>query len=215
MPASPRLALFAARNLAVHQILADNQPTVPTFPARIMRNRLSLLLMTFLMTGCAAPEPSPSPSPSPEPVAALPEAKAQSDAMPPQKAAARAEPKAKKPGPIPTRALNVRAECNFRDETGYNGMMKLKVEHARVQTFEARVNIPKHGSCRFDMKNFRQTREMPNVELSHLRDPCIVRLWEQRERVTVAFQQCRKMCTGNAWEYLWPILTDTRDGSCA
>jgi hypothetical protein len=56
---------------------------------------------------------------------------------------------------------------------------------------------------------------MPNVIMKHLSDRCIVHVWEQGERVTVAFQQCQKMCSGNAWEGLWPILTDTRDGSCA
>ena len=121
----------------------------------------------------------------------------------------------KKPGPIAARPLNVSAECSFRDETGYNGTLRLAVEAARVHAFEARVNIPRQGSCSFDLRNFRQTRELPNVELSHLRDPCIVRVWEQGTRVTIAFQQCQKMCSGSASDYLWPILTDTRDGSCA
>lgn len=174
-----------------------------------MRRLFCPFLTTALMAACAAPEPVPEQTPAP------PQAGTQSERKPPRASVARVAPKATKPGPIPTRPLNVRTDCNFRDETGYNGMMKLEVKQALVQTFEARVNIPKYGNCRFDMKNFRQTREMPNVELSHLRDPCIVRVWEQGERVTVAFQQCQKMCSGNAWQHLWPILTDTRDGSCA
>lgn len=93
--------------------------------------------------------------------------------------------------------------------------MKLTVEQARVQAFQASVTIPRSGNCQFDLKHFRQTRKLPNVELSHLRDPCIVRVWEQGGRVTVAFQQCQKICSGSAWERLWPILTDTRDGFCA
>ncbi len=124
-------------------------------------------------------------------------------------------PRAKTPGPIPTRALNVFAECRFRDETGYSGNLRLSVQEARVQAFEAAVNVPGRGVCRFDLKNFNQTRELPNVELSHRRDPCIVRVWEQGERVTIAFQQCKKMCSGSAWDHLWPILNDRRDGSCA
>lgn len=120
-----------------------------------------------------------------------------------------------KPGPIPTRALNVATECSFRDETGYGGKLKLSIDQARVQTFEAAVDIPRRGICKFNLKNFRQTRELPTVELSHLRDPCVVRVWEQGTRVTVAFQQCRNMCSGNAWDHLWPILNDRQDGSCA
>lgn len=129
--------------------------------------------------------------------------------------AAPAVAKAQKPGPIPARRLNVATECRFADEAGYVGQLKLAVDNAKVQAFEATVRVSRRGNCRFELKNFRQTREFPDVELTHLRDACIVRLWEQGPRVTVAFQQCRKACTGNAWEHLWPILADTRDGSCA
>ena len=109
-------------------------------------------------------------TPSPEPVAPREEAK------PPRAPPAVPPTKAKRPGPIPTRALNVAAECRFRDETGYNGNMKLNIEKATVQAFEAAVNIPRHGVCRFDLKNFRQTQALPTVELSHRRDACIVRV---------------------------------------
>jgi hypothetical protein len=126
-----------------------------------------------------------------------------------------AKARTKKPGPIPTRALNLKTECRFRDETGYNGALKLNVAEAKVQAFEAKVNIPKRGACRFDLKDFRQTKELPAIELSQTKGRCIVRVWEQGERVTVAFQQCEKMCSGNSYSYLWPILNDRRKGSCA
>ena len=169
--------------------------------------------LILLVSACATqPKPEPRPSSS-TPEAIQPTAKSST----PPKATLSSAPKSKstKPKPIPTRALNVAANCKFSDETGYSGNMKLNIEQAKVHAFEAAVNIPKRGACRFDLKNFRQTRELPTVELSHLRDACVVRVWEQGERITVAFQECRRLCTGNAWEHLWPILTDTRDGSCA
>ena len=172
-----------------------------------MQPQLAPLLLVLLIGACATPEPAPQPTP-PEPLA-----KPEPEVAPPTVAAVPV-PK-KKPGPIPIRPLNVKADCIFRDETGYGGTMKLAIEQARVQSFQASVNIPRRGSCKFDLKNFRQTREMPNVVLSHLSDRCVVHVWEQGERVTVAFQQCQKMCSGNAWEGLWPILTDTRNGTCA
>lgn len=174
-----------------------------------MRPALAPLLLSLLIGACAVPDRAPqtvSPAEQAQPRAEIKVAPV---------AAAPRKPKAGKPGPIATRALNVRTDCKFQDETGYNGTMTLTVEQARVQTFAANVNIPRRGNCKFDLKNFRQTRELPNVMLNHLRDRCIVHVWEQGERVTVAFQQCQKMCSGNAWEGLWPILTDTRDGSCA
>lgn len=176
--------------------------------------RAALVLAPVLfLSGCATPEPSlvseNRPSAKDRQVLPAPEEK---PARPRKDAQA---PRAKTPGPIPTRALNVFVECRFRDETGYNGNLRLSVQDARVQAFEAAVNVPGRGVCRFDLKNFHQTRELPNVELNHRRDPCVVRVWEQGERVTVAFQQCTKMCSGTAWDHLWPILNDRRDGSCA
>jgi hypothetical protein len=163
--------------------------------------RLVLLLPALLLGACAAPEKAPptAQAPPPSPVAKAPPAAA----------------KPARPGPIPVRPLNVKTECSFRDETGYNGALKLDVAEAKVNAFEARVNIPKRGACRFDLKDFRQTKELPAIELSQAKGRCIVRVWEQGERVTVAFQQCEKMCTGNSYSYLWPILNDRQRGSCA
>ncbi|MCE9571450.1 MAG: hypothetical protein K8R10_15820 [Rhodocyclales bacterium] len=179
--------------------------STPSAAARRMNRASALPVFLVLLAACATPPKAPEADvPTPEPELKSPPSKA-----------VRQAPTPKRPGPIPARALNVNTDCAFRDETGYNGSLKLAIEQARVRSFEATVNIPRRGTCRFDLKNFRQTREMPNVELSHLRDRCIVRVWEQGERITVAFQQCQKMCSGSAWEHLWPILTDTRDGSCA
>jgi hypothetical protein len=174
-----------------------------------MRLRPALLLTLAFLGACATPPPA-SEAPVAEvatPSASVPKA--------PQVPPVAAKARAKKPGPIPIRALNVKTECRFRDETGYNGELKISVEEARVSAFEARVNIPQRGSCIFNLKNFRQTRELPNVELTHQGNRCVVHLWEQGERVTVAFQQCQAMCSGQAWEYLWPILAYRGDDSCA
>ncbi len=166
----------------------------------MMHRRPVLLLPALLLGACAAPEKAP---PAAEAAAQGPVAAGQPAAKQP------------KPGPIPVRPINVRTECNFRDESGYNGALKLDVAEAKVKAFEAQVNIPKRGACRFDLKDFRQTKELPAIELSQSRGRCIVRVWEQGERVTVAFQQCEKMCSGNSYSYLWPILNDRRKGSCA
>lgn len=170
-----------------------------------MTPHIALLLTVALLGACAAPEKAVTPPPATETQTPAPTAAA------PAPAAA----KARKPGPIPVRPLNVKTECNFRDETGYNGALKLDVSQARVHAFEAKVNIPRRGACRFDLKDFRQTRELPAIELSQTNGRCIVRMWEQGERVTVAFQQCEKMCSGSSYNHLWPILNDRRDGSCA
>jgi hypothetical protein len=169
-----------------------------------MRSACIVCLLPLLLAACATPNSAPETT-----------APTESKPRPAAVAKPRPAPKTIKPAPIPTRAITVKTECAFRDETGYNGAMKLAIEQARVQAFDAWVNIPRRGTCRFDLRNFIQTRDLPTVELKHLSDRCVVRVWEQGERVTVAFQECQKMCSGDAWEQLWPILNDTRDGSCA
>ena len=120
-----------------------------------------------------------------------------------------------RPPPIPARPLDVRADCSYRDETGGSGLLRLDVAAARVRGFEAKANFPQHGSCHFALKDFRQTKEMPAIELVQPSGSCIVRMWEQGTRVTVAFQECQAMCTGSAWDQLLPMIYDRRDGSCA
>ncbi len=173
-----------------------------------MRACLSALaaLAALLAGGCALLE-------SPPPTAAAPPS---ATATTPQSGPLAVKPAPPtRPGPIPVRPIDVKTDCSFRDETGYGGTLKLEVAQARVSRFEARVSIPRRGHCAFDLKDFRQTKELPAVELSHAKTRCVVRVWEQGERVTVAFQQCEKQCSGNAYRYLWPILNDRRQGACA
>ncbi len=117
--------------------------------------------------------------------------------------------------PIESRPLNAKASCGFRDPTGYRGRLKLDVKEASVSRFEANVDVPKHGSCSFNLKDFQQTDRLPNVVLAAKKGDCKVSLWEQEHQVTVAFRDCRAECSGNSVEYLWPILVDNRKGSCS
>ena len=93
----------------------------------------SALALALVIGGCASVE-QPSP--------------------PQAQAPARRPAYKQKPPPIPTRPLNVAADCSFKDPTGYRGVMKLKVAGADVKTFEARVDVPRKGVCRFDLKDF-------------------------------------------------------------
>ncbi len=120
---------------------------------------------------------------------------------------------------MPDQALNVKTKCAFRDAIGTRGKMDLQVKDAEVQRFTAEVNIPKKGICRFDMKNFQQTGNLPTVHLADAASGCSVRMWAQelgREKsVTIAFTGCQTQCSGDSFSYLWPILVDTRNGRCS
>jgi hypothetical protein len=181
---------------------------------------LGAIAMAALVAGCASQASKESgQSRAPQGAPAHPEASVESRAD--ESGADEGKHAKSRPGKqstaraIPVRPLNVKADCAFRDPTGYRGAMKLHVAQAKVQRFVASVDIPPHGSCHFDLKDFRQTDQMPNPVLKAEHSGCEVHVWEQGGRVTVAFARCRDMCTSlAAFERLWPILAYASNGSC-
>lgn len=175
--------------------------------------RPSAWFAAAVLAGCATPEPpvaerapeSPAPEarPVPPPAARRPPAGRPSRLLDGRVVQAQ-----------PNRPLNVATRCEFRDETGYGGSLDLQVAESQVQRFQARVNIPNRGTCRFDLKDFRQAGSAP-VALKKDRGSCAVRLWEQEGRVTVAFLECRSECSNGSADYLWPILVDAGTGRCS
>lgn len=166
-------------------------------------------LLLALLAGCAevdkrAEAPPPEPKPEPAPVA---EERIKSQ---PLKYLAGRNLK-----PMPTRPLNVKSRCSHRDAVGTQTNLNLLVKDAEVKTFSARVNIPKRGLCRFDLKDFKQAEKLPQALLK-AKDgsDCSVRMWEQGNEVTIAFNSCPKACQGDAFSYLWPILVEAKTGRC-
>lgn len=179
-------------------------------------NLLALLLA--LLAGCATP-PGPSPTPTPPPqTTSAPGAAAKSSA-PPSKPQLSKETLAllakRKLAPINGGVQSAKASCGFRDDNGYSGQLQLNVKSAQVEQLEARVDVPKRGSCQFRLADFRQTDTQPIIVLASKQSSCKVSVWEQGDQVTVAFRDCRAECSGNAVDYLWPILVDSQKGSCS
>ena len=176
---------------------------------------LRIALLLAVLAGCAtAPEPpAPPPFAAPAPVPGpAPQAGPHGPVLKKETVALLARRGLK---PITGRALNTKASCSFRDDTGYAGRLDLDVRDARVEALEARVDVPRRGSCNFRLADFRQTEHLPIVVLASPRTPCKVSLWEQGDQVTVAFRDCRAECGGDAVNYLWPILVDNRNGRCS
>jgi len=164
------------------------------------------LLPALVLAGCASPPLAPQPQLPPEP-------------QPPV-----AEPLVSQPlkhllgrtlKPMADVPINAKTKCSFRDPTGYRGKMALKVKNTAVQEFSADVTIPKHGSCSFDLKQFQQTGGGSVAVLSHKETECTVRLWTQGRQVTVGFTNCPQQCSGESFDYLWPILVDAKSGRCS
>ena len=164
-----------------------------------LANRTAALIPALLLAACATPSPAPIPAAKPDGGTVV------VPAPPPE---ARGGLK-----PIPVRPLNIRANCHFKDEVGYAASTVLDISYSEVRAFAATVDVPKHGSCRFDLADFEQVRKEPHIEL-RARDGCKVLVWEQGEKVTVAFTECANRCTRGTFDYVWPILVDRPSGQC-
>jgi hypothetical protein len=114
--------------------------------------------------------------------------------------------------PMEVRPLEVKADCRYKDEVGYEVSTRLDVSYAEVRDFAASVKVPRRGSCRFDGP-FKQTRRLPSVQLAAA-DGCTVNIWEQGKQVTVGFANCASRCTRGTFDYVWPIIVDRESGQC-
>ena len=173
-----------------------------------MMRRL-FLLAVLVLAACAEVPHAPEPvveAPTPEPVAAE-EGKIRSQ---PLKYLA-----GRKLKPQPTRPLNVKSRCSHRDAVGTTTKLDLLVKEAVVKSFTAQVSMKGYGTCSFNLKDFNQAEKLPQALLK-AKDgsDCSVRMWEQGDRVTVAFNSCPKSCERDAFSYLWPIMVEAKSGRC-
>ena len=172
-----------------------------------LSSAITILVLT-LLAGCATKEPAVAPKPASVPA---PEAK-KPPAGEPEVYSRLAGRKIK---PLPVKPITVKADCSFRDPTGYGGRLNLHVESSRVRQLQADLQVPKRGNCTFDLKDFRQTANEPAVTLAAASGRCVVHLWEQEGRITVAFNSCKDRCQGDSFDYVWPILVNPKSGSCS
>lgn len=115
--------------------------------------------------------------------------------------------------PAPAAGISVKGDCVARDETGYSENAHLEVASGQVRRLDATITIPNRGNCRFQLAAFRQTKQSPFVELAASSNAaCVVRVWQQGDRVTMAATDCADKCTRGAFDYLWPVEFKTSGG---
>jgi hypothetical protein len=172
-----------------------------------MRAQIFAVTLALLLAACSAPPKAPEPVPQPTPPVAEEPPKFKNSTL---KYLANRNIK-----PQPTRPLNVRSRCSHSDAIGTVTRLNLLVKEAEVKSFDAQVSMKGHGSCNFKMSDFAQDAKLPQVLLRHKKESsCTVRMWEQGHKVTIAFNSCPKSCEGKAFEYLWPVVVDARNGRC-
>lgn len=167
-------------------------------------------LVVALLAGCATKEPpvaaKPAPAPAPAPEAAKPAA------APTETYSRLAGRKIK---PIAVKPITVKADCSYRDPTGYGGKLKLVVDKSQVNALQAEIQVPRRGNCAFALKDFHQTAREPSITLVANSGACTVRVWEQEGKVTVAFNSCKDRCQGDSFDYVWPIIVNAKTGKCS
>lgn len=175
-----------------------------------MRASLTALATAVLLAACATPPqeaPSAKAEPAPPPVVKEETPKFKNSTL---KYLAKRKIK-----PQPTRPLNVRSRCSHKDAVGTVTRLNVLVREADVKAFDVEVSMKGRGSCRFSMKDFSQDAKLPQVLLRHKGQPsCTVRMWEQGQEVTIAFNSCPQSCDGKAFDYLWPVIVNARTGRC-
>jgi hypothetical protein len=195
------LALGAAGSVSGCAALGDLREGVSEFGSKIAAGFRKL-------RGLEPAPPTPAPPEASDPQTS---ASVQPDATPEQSAPA----KEAKPDALAAGAINVRAACSARDETGYKEDIAIEVADGEVKVLSARVDVPRRGFCRFDLSDFRQTRRLPHVELAASSGSrCVMFLWEQEGKVTVAANECAEKCTRGTFDYVWPLRVDAATGSC-
>ena len=116
--------------------------------------------------------------------------------------------------PMPLRTFTVKTDCRFKDETGNFGKAMVDVQESKVRAFNVEMTMPKRGSCRYDLAQFRQTQALPSIELAGPKS-CRVLMWDQEDQVTVSFDNCHNLCSpSSAHDYVWPLLIDKPTGQC-
>ena len=178
-----------------------------------MRLCVALAVAVLLAAGCAeVPRTPPGPVPLPE---TAPEKPSTVESTPKFKASTLKLLASRNIQPQPNRPINVASRCSHKDEIGTQTRLDLQVHEALVQAFEAEVAIKGRGTCRFELDQFEQVQKMPQVLLRHKKErSCQVRMWEEGAKVTLAFNSCARSCDGRAFDYLWPIVVETKSGRC-
>ena len=112
----------------------------------------------------------------------------------------------------PIGPVTVNGSCEQRDDMGYSDKINVVVKDNVVSALDWTAR-PRGSACRFLLKNFTQVSSTPIANLQHKKDKkCHIFVWQDERHITVATNNCRKVCGQN--DRLLPVLLDPNTGSC-
>ena len=124
-----------------------------------------------------------------------------------------APPVSTQPQDAPVAGMSFTGNCVAKDETGYTENAQISVADGKVSQLAVRIDVPKRGTCRYQLAAFNQTKQTPFVELvATSNSACSLRIWRQGDRVTLAATDCADKCARGAFYYAWPVAFNTAGG---
>jgi len=112
-------------------------------------------------------------------------------------------------------AIDLEMRCAAMDERHHTVQADVLIRDGEVRYLRTRLAEPHGGVCEFSLRDFRQTRRLPSIELEGRDSPCVLRLWEQHPQVVLAYSSCERHCTPpETFGKVLPILFDRRIGRC-
>ncbi len=116
----------------------------------------------------------------------------------------------------PPHDIDIAADCQRTEEDGFREDAHMRVASNDVRSLSWKLWVGRHGSCHFDLTEFRQVRRTPHIELQAIDGSgCTLMVWQDPRRVTLAHAHCEQHCTPGIYEQAWPVLFDPRSGTCA
>lgn len=113
-------------------------------------------------------------------------------------------------------ALSLNGSCEQKEEDGFREQARLDVRSGVVEHLHWQLWVGRRGSCRFELKDFVQTRSRPHIELSARdRTGCRLLVYQDQRRVTLAHADCENRCSGGIYDEAWPVMFDPASGLCA
>lgn len=110
--------------------------------------------------------------------------------------------------------------CQQTEDDGFSENARLSIVKGQVQALDWQIRVGRRGQCTFKLKDFRQTRQSPHIELKARaggrRSSCKLLVYSETRRVTLAHSGCDAFCSKPGLsEEAWPVMFNPESGRCA
>lgn len=164
----------------------------------------ALLAVTVLLASCTSPGPGgTTPSGGTAPSGG-------------SSGATRPPPTGSGKPPIADRGISLTAACKQTEEDGFREEAQLTVQNNEVRALEWQLWVGRRGSCKFSGNDFTQRQTRPHIELlAKDGSGCKLMVWQDPRRITLAHNNCQKLCSKGIYDEAWPVMFDPATGGCA